>query len=250
MKKVTGIGGVFFKCKDVAAIKNWYREHLGFQTSDWGASFVWADNDGKNCRTEWSPFKDESDYFAPGTLPYMINYRVHDLKVLIDVLRTDGVTIVGDLSEYDYGKFAHIMDPEGRKIELWEPIDAALDHAPPVWTEKVTGLGGVFFKSENPKEMKEWYKKHLDVGDIFQWRDLSINSSAITTWCPFKKDTDYFNPSNKPYMFNYRVRDLKELYEQFKSNGVTIAGEIQEFDYGKFGWIVDPEGTKVELWQP
>jgi len=250
MKKVTGIGGVFFKCKDVAAIKDWYRQHLGFQISDWGASFVWADNNRKICRTEWSPFKEDSDYYAPSTLPYMVNYRVHDLKTLIDTLRTEGVTIVGELSEYDYGKFAHIMDPEGRKIELWEPVDDGLGDTPPLWTDKVTGLGGVFFKSDDPKKMKEWYKKHLDVGDMFQWHDLVIDSEAVTTWCPFKKDTDYFNPSNKPYMFNYRVRDLKALYNSFKSNGVQVAGDIQEYDYGKFGWIIDPEGTKVELWQP
>jgi predicted enzyme related to lactoylglutathione lyase len=250
MKKVTGIGGIFFKSKDVPAIKNWYHEHLGFQTTEWGASLVWTDTDGKVCRTEWSPFKDDSDYYAPSTLPFMINYRVHDLKALIDELRNEGVTIVGEISEYDYGKFAHIMDPEGRKIELWEPVDAGLGDTPPVWTDKVTGLGGVFFKSDDPKKMKEWYKKHLDIGDIFQWHDMALDSPAVTTWCPFKKDTDYFNPSNKPYMFNYRVRDLKELYDKFKTSGVQIAGDIQEYDYGKFGWIIDLEGTKVELWQP
>lgn len=253
MKKVTGIGGIFFKSKDVAAIKEWYKKHLGFDTHDWGATFVWGDSNTNNtCRTEWSPFKEDTKHIEPSTLPFMFNYRVHDLKALIDNLRSEGVTIVGDIQEFEYGKFGWIMDPEGRKIELWEPIDDGLGETPAVWTDRVTGLGGVFFKSEDPKKMKEWYKKHLDIGDMFHWRDLSNDTSGagITTWCPFKKDTDYFDPSDKPYMFNYRVKNLKELYAKLKSEGVQIAGDIQEYDYGKFGWIVDNEGTKIELWEP
>src|SRR5687768_16573616 len=100
MKKVTGIGGVFFKTPDVQRLKDWYRDHLGFQVTQWGATFTWGDPDEKKktvSRTEWSPFKAESDYYAPSTLPYMINYRVHDLEKLLDVLSKEGVQVVGDM---------------------------------------------------------------------------------------------------------------------------------------------------------
>ena len=251
MKRVTGLGGIFFKSKDVSAIKNWYRDHLGFQTTDWGATFVWGDSDSNNiCRTEWSPFKDDSNYYAPSTLPYMINYRVHDLRALIDALRTEGVTIAGELQEFDYGKFAHIMDPEGRKIELWEPIDSGFGDPPPVWTEKVTGIGGVFFKSENPKAMKEWYKKHLGISEGFIWKDLTSDKEGRTGWGPMDANDKFFDKSNKPYQFNYRVRDLKTLLKELKDAGVPTSGDIIDDPYGKFAWIIDPEGTKVDLWQP
>jgi len=124
--------------------------------------------------------------------------------------------------------------------------------------KRVTGIGGVFFKTEDPKKMKEWYGKHLgfpitEWGCSFEWRDLNNPNAkhpATTTWSPFKSNTDYFQPSEKPYMFNYRVENLRELLAVLKEEGVTIVGEVQEFPYGKFGWIMDPEGNKIELWEP
>ena len=127
MKRVTGIGGIFFKTEDPKKIKEWYRTHLGFDTTDWGCSFLWKDmskpDDAPPARTEWSPFKSDTDYFQPSEKPFMFNYRVENLVELLILLREEGVTVVGELQEFSYGKFAHIMDPEGNKIELWEPID-------------------------------------------------------------------------------------------------------------------------------
>src|SRR5688572_26881832 len=137
MKRVTGIGGVFFKIPDVQRTKDWYRKHLDFQTTDWGATFVWGDIDASKktiSRTEWSAFKIDSDYYAPSTLPYMINYRVHDLESLLPVLKKEGVQVVGELQAFEYGKFGWIMDPEGRKLELWEPVDDKFGDEPKVWT--------------------------------------------------------------------------------------------------------------------
>lgn len=257
MKKVTGIGGVFFKTPDVQRLKEWYRNHLGFQVTQWGATFVWGDMDSSKktlSRTEWSPFKADSDYYAPSTLPYMINYRVHDLKKLFEVLSRESVQIVGDMQEFEYGKFGWIMDPEGRKLELWEPVDDKFGDDPQLWTSRVTGLGGVFFKSKDPAAMKAWYSEHLGIEqETFLWKDLAFPASkefGRTVWCPFEASTDYFNPSDKPWMFNYRVKDLKGLIKVLESEGVTIAGEIQETPYGNFGWILDCDGTKVELWEP
>ncbi|MGA2295956.1 MAG: VOC family protein [FCB group bacterium] len=123
MKKVTSIGGVFFKCKDPENIKKWYSEHLGFNINDYGATFEWreADDADKKGMTIWSPFADKTTYFEPSTKEFMINYRVENLELLIGELKKEGVEIVDELQVYDYGKFIHILDPEGNKIELWEP---------------------------------------------------------------------------------------------------------------------------------
>lgn len=123
--RVTGIGGLFFKTKDPKQTKDWYRKHLGFNTDDWGCTFWWKDKQGKDASTQWSPFKDDTEYFKPSNKPFMFNYRVENLIELLEVLKNEGVTIVGKMEEYDYGKFAWILDNDGNKIELWEPKDAA-----------------------------------------------------------------------------------------------------------------------------
>lgn len=124
MKKVTGIGGVFFKCKDPESIKNWYSKHLGLKTDQYGSLFEWrkTDNNEKGF-TQWSPFSDKTEYFKPSEKEFMINYRVDNLVQLVEELKKEGVQVVDEIEEYEYGKFVHIMDPEGNKIELWEPVD-------------------------------------------------------------------------------------------------------------------------------
>lgn len=123
MKKVTGIGGIFLKCKDPKVINEWYKTHLGFDTTPYGTSFEWLEKDsGKEGITQWNPFPQDSDYFQPSKKDFMINYRVENLEALSQELKDQGVTIVDDLAIYSYGKFIHIMDPEGNKIQLWEPI--------------------------------------------------------------------------------------------------------------------------------
>lgn len=124
-KRVTGLGGIFFKCKDPKTIKAWYATHLGIPVDDYGWTFWWKDKDGNKCSTQWSPFEANTNYFAPSEKQFMMNYRVHDLEALMAVLKEEGVTIVGEIETYDYGKFGWILDPEGNKIELWEPIDSA-----------------------------------------------------------------------------------------------------------------------------
>ena len=119
--------------------------------------------------------------------------------------------------------------------------------------KRVTGIGGIFFKSEEPKNLRDWYSTHLGIGMTFQWIDPDnpdAKAHAQTVWSPFKGDTDYFSPSTKQFMFNYRVENLVELLEVLRAEGVTIVGDSQEFSYGKFGWIMDPEGNKIELWEP
>ena len=127
-KKVTGIGGVFFKCKDPKAVNEWYKTHLGFDTTPYGTSFEWrhAEDPTQKGTTVWNPFKEETKYFEPSTKDFMINYRVDNLVELVAQLKLEGVTIVDEMQSFDYGKFIHIMDPEGNKIELWEAVDEFL----------------------------------------------------------------------------------------------------------------------------
>jgi len=125
MKKVTGIGGIFFKCKDPNKMKEWYKTHLGLDTNEYGATFEWreASDSTKNGSTTWSPFAETTKYFEPSTKDFMINYRVADLEALVEELKKEGVTIVDKIETYDYGKFVHIIDIEGNKVELWEPTE-------------------------------------------------------------------------------------------------------------------------------
>jgi predicted enzyme related to lactoylglutathione lyase len=123
MKKVTGIGGIFFKCKDPKAVNEWYRLHLGFDMTLYGTSFDWleAGDGSKKGLTQWNTFSEDTKYFAPSTKDFMINYRVDNLELLVEKLRKENVTIVDEIESFDYGKFIHILDPEGNKIQLWEP---------------------------------------------------------------------------------------------------------------------------------
>ncbi|MDO7173473.1 VOC family protein [Mariniflexile sp. AS56] len=124
-KRVTGIGGLFFKTKNPGDTKDWYKKHLGFNINDYGATFWWKDKEGKDCTTQWSPFAEDTKYYEPSKKDFMFNYRVENLVELLQVLKEEGVTIVGEMEEYEYGKFGWILDNDGNKIELWEPIDAA-----------------------------------------------------------------------------------------------------------------------------
>ena len=128
-KRVRAIGGIFFKCKDPRKLKEWYKLHLGLNTDRYGTVFEWrqATDSSKKGFTQWSPFSDKTTYFGPSTQDFMINYRVDDLDALVTALRQEGVSIADTVSAYDYGKFVHIIDGEGNKVELWEPNDIAYE---------------------------------------------------------------------------------------------------------------------------
>jgi predicted enzyme related to lactoylglutathione lyase len=128
-KKVTGIGGIFFKCKDPKKMREWYKTHLGLNTNKYGTVFEWwqgADSTKKGF-TQWSPFTETTKYFQPSTKDFMINYRVENLEWLLEELKTAGVTITDTIETVEYGKFVHIMDIEGNKIELWQPNDVEFE---------------------------------------------------------------------------------------------------------------------------
>jgi predicted enzyme related to lactoylglutathione lyase len=124
-KRVTGLGGVFFKARDPQAIKNWYKQHLHFDAGEYGAMFKWRSHEQpeEEGLTVWNPFPEDTDYYAPSEKDFMFNYRVEDLEALLEALKEEGIEVAGAMETYSYGKFAWIMDPEGNKIELWEPLD-------------------------------------------------------------------------------------------------------------------------------
>jgi predicted enzyme related to lactoylglutathione lyase len=124
MKRVTGIGGIFFKAKDAKALQAWYQHHLGIDVQEWGGtSFPWTDGEGKPVAgsTVWSIGSMQSDQFAHGTAAFMVNYRVEDLHSLVKALREEGCNVLEKIDESEYGKFAWVIDPEGNKVELWQP---------------------------------------------------------------------------------------------------------------------------------
>ncbi len=151
---------------------------------------------------------------------------------------------------------------KGDKIAAWQaysdtkvPMDILTKYAP-AQDSGVVGFGGVFFKSEKPKELQAWYDAHLGTNfgsqgyAMFKWRDYESKREASTTFGIFKASTDYFKPSEKPFMFNFIVRDLESLLTKLRGEGVQVMEKVESYDYGKFGWIIDPEGNKIELWQP
>lgn len=123
LKRVTGIGGFFFKSEDPKALRDWYRKHLGLDTNDYGCTFRWKNEKGEDCSTQWSPFKSDTNYFSPSEKQFMQNFRVEKLEELLAKLKEEGVQVIGEMESYDYGNFGWIFDLEGNKIELWEPMD-------------------------------------------------------------------------------------------------------------------------------
>lgn len=124
MKRVTGIGGIFFHAKDPVALRAWYQRHLGIDVQAWGgAAFTWTDASGTPMpgTTIWSVGDADSQPFTPGTAPFMINYRVADLAALLEALRAEGCQVLEKTDDSEYGKFGWVIDPEGHKVELWQP---------------------------------------------------------------------------------------------------------------------------------
>lgn len=122
--------------------------------------------------------------------------------------------------------------------------------------KRVTGIGGVFFKAKDPKALTDWYRVHLGLkveawgGVAFRWADDHAHGEGVTAWNLFKEDTSHFAPSTSSFMINYRVDDLHALLAALRAEGCNVEDKVDESEYGKFGWVIDPEGNKVELWQP
>ncbi|GGH75624.1 VOC family protein [Phaeocystidibacter marisrubri] len=132
--RITGIGGIFYKSNDPVATKEWYAQHLGMKMNDWGSSFEFRNalRPSETNYLQWSVFNDSTSYLDPSQSDFMINYRVQNIEGLVRKMRASGVNVLDSIASYEYGKFVHILDRDGNKIELWEPVD-----------EVLTEMGGV-----------------------------------------------------------------------------------------------------------
>jgi predicted enzyme related to lactoylglutathione lyase len=159
--------------------------------------------------------------------------------------------------KFSFSKLSNCKSTTKKTKDMEDHNDTTDKTTPKDTTPKVTGIGGIFFFSDNLQETKEWYTKNLGI-EINEWGSSSFESRNINRpeeinslqWCPFKKGDDYFSPSKKDFMINYRVQNIEELVNKLKENGVTILDDIATYDYGKFIHIMDTEGNKIELWEP
>ena len=265
MKRVTGIGGIFFKANDPKALALWYEDHLGIGFgNNLYFSFSWRENDSASspARSDLGIFSDKTDYFNPSQKQLMLNLRVENLEELLKTLKQEGVSVQDKTDKYAYGNFGWIVDPEGNKIELWEPIESGFGEDEKVASERmknmtrVTGIGGIFFKGKESEKLSQWYIQHLEIpltkyGHTFKWKEFyDSKKDGNTVFSIFTDTTKYFEPSQKDFMINFRVKNLENLLTEVKKEGVQTVGEFEKYDYGNFGWIMDPEGNKIELWEP
>ena len=253
MKKVTGLGGVFFKWREPKASAGWYREHLGIiPTYGNGSTMVWRDarESERLGFTAWSPFASDTDYFNPGKSPFMVNFRVDNVRLLLAELKAAGVRVDEKVDSYEYGKFGWIMDPEDNRVELWEPCkDLAtnnqFDALPEGGQERTLGIADFSFKARDPEALQHWYSQHLGLsanarGDLaFSWRRLDEPERVETTlFRPLAHDHEIFDGAENPYVVSYRVRDC----------GVITAGLDRPFQQADgVVLLIDPEGSRLQL---
>jgi predicted enzyme related to lactoylglutathione lyase len=167
------------------------------------------------------------------------------MKILLTIISLVTILVSCDSTAK---KTNNMKDKKNQTDNSISPVDT---------TPKVTGIGGIFFFSDNPKETKEWYAKNLGL-EINEWGSSSFESRNINKpdeinslqWKPFKKGDEYFSPSKKDFMINYQVQNIEGLVNKLKENGVTILDSIASYDFGKFVHIMDTEGDKIELWEP
>ncbi len=192
---------------------------------------------------------------TPAANRFMVNYRVRDLDDLVERRRAAGETLAGSCVERDEGRFAWMLDPDGQKVELWEPSSS-----PPAGSQAdgpVEGIGGVFFRSPKVAELKAWYAEIGVVpgedGYVTFPQTLADGTLGFTAWEIFPHDTLYFDSGGvknpHPFMVNFRVRGLDKLLDGLRADGVWVDPNIEAYDFGNFGWIVDPTGARVELWE-
>jgi predicted enzyme related to lactoylglutathione lyase len=257
---VTGLGGIFIKADDPKFLARWYEDNLGigFRHS-LHFSFKWREqeNPAEISHTILSFFSNDTTSFYPSAREIMLNFRVSDLDGMRIRLRKKGVNVIDKIESYAYGRFGWVMDPEGNKIELWEAKDDGFEERNyPMDLKNITAPGGVFMKSVSPEKQMQWYSHNLGLDftnatHSFSWKDFSDESIGGQTLVSFlPQSTVYLNPSPKDFMINFRVRNLDEIIGEVKRSGEIVSDRIEEFEHGRFGWIMDPEKNKIELWEP
>ncbi|MEJ2006451.1 MAG: VOC family protein [Cyclobacteriaceae bacterium] len=251
---MSGLRSCIYRVPDLPAAREWY---------------------GKVFETQ--PYFDEEYYVGfdiggyelgllPGStteinLSGLSYWAVDNIEKVIDKFISDGSTLIEDVQDVGDGvKLAAVSDLWNNAIGLIENrffrIGERNHHPVAAVVPGVTALGGVFFKTKTPEKLKSWYRENLGIrageyGGQWHWRkEAAGNGPGFTVWSVFDSDTSYFAPSVHDVMINYRVNDLEALLTHLEKKGIKQVGEMESFPYGKFAWILDPDGRKIELWQP
>ncbi len=251
---MNGLRTIVYRVPDLAAAKEWYGKAFNVKAYFDEPYYVGFNIGGFELGLQ--PGEGENK----DAVHHISYWGTDDLSKSMDSFKIAGATILEDAEDVGGGiKVAVMADPWGNPIGMIENPHFRLGetekHPIPARNPGVTGPGGIFFKCKDPEGMKAWYKDNLGIlagqyGGQWQWRKESPgNKPAFTVWSPFARDTDYFAPSEHDFMINYRVNDLEKLLNNLRSNGVEQVGKTEVYDYGKFAWIMDPEGRKIELWE-
>jgi predicted enzyme related to lactoylglutathione lyase len=256
---ITGLGGIFIKAEDPKYLARWYEDNLGIGFGNMlYFSFKWREQSGNHdiCHTVFSFFNEDTTYFYPGENDIMLNFRVNDLDNLRIQLKNSGTQVIDKVETYEYGRFGWALDPAGNKFELWEPNDDGFDDRnKPMDLRGVTGLGGVYIRTPKVDELRNWYLRNLGLFftsnvQTFDWNNLAMTDTGATNMTFYPENTEYFAPSPKTFMLSFRVYDIDRVLYELKDTEAQIIGDVQKYVHGKFAWFLDPEGNKVELWEP
>ena len=255
---VAGIAGLLIDCPDPARTRDCYRRHLDIHFPDGGgARFLWRETDTGTLAETRFDFVDGISRPSTSAVPTaLVRYRVRGLEALVEALRERGDEAT--LLDEGHGR---VIDPEGRTVELLEAGASpgrALDLRHPADHGRVRGVGGVFLRSPDPAALKAWYgclgiRPGPDGYVTFPATCLE-GGETVTVWEVFPLTTTYFDSGGEPspngFMLNLRVQDLDGLVAALRADGVWVDPNTETYEYGKFAWIVDPTGARVELWEP
>lgn len=225
--KVIGIGGIFYKCENPQSTRDWYKSKLGFVTNEYGSLMETLSFENETCYLQWSPMSDRTTYFEPSENDYMINYRVSNLDELFTILVSNGVTILDTIERYEYGNFLHILDNEGNKLELWEPIDSEFTKSYSGNTTISTTVNRIIFKSKSPEKLCNWYGSNLGF-DIksntgtFKYRNSAHPEKAINLiWQPLLGSSEIFQ-TNQQLIVGYNVDNIDSLKQYLSNNNFNF----------------------------
>lgn len=221
--RVTGIGGIFFKCDNPENTRKWYKQNLNLIVNEYGSMLETRSIDNKISYLQWSPFSSKTTYFEPSEKDFMINYRVYDLEGLFNLLKYNGVTILDTIEKYEYGSFLHILDNENNKIELWEPIDVVFTNLYSGQTTLSPTVSSIQFRSNNPEKLCNWYKENLGF-------DIKSNESFFKylvadddekienlLWQPIP-ESSHIMKSEQQIIIGYKVDNLDSTMSVIKEN--------------------------------
>lgn len=250
--RATGIGGIFFKCDDPSKTRQWYNDNLGFVTNEYGSLMETRSGDKEICYLQWSPFNSKTTYFLPSEKDYMINYRVSQLDELFKLLENNGVTILDTIARYEYGNFLHILDNEGNKIELWEPVDTEFTKSYSGNTTIETTLNSIIFKAKEPQKLSAWYSKNLGFnldGDhaVFEFRNSNNPENLqFLKWKPLPEASDEFEEGQQ-IILGYNMNKLDSVLSVLKKINTNILSVKEKNGLTQTATIMDIDNHQIIL---